>query len=260
MAKRVSMKHKRMEAPEWVFRWRRPRGPQWPSWIAMAIVLAVFALFFSSVQIRISSPVSWTAAKASVIRVLDDVDGRALTLMAREGGPFPSRFDPKEWEWAQEKSLQVYQAARWQSPPYVPSLRELQQKSPAGASQWTTRREPVLPSRKPSSIEPQIMEKSAPRPVLFPLSVTAAASLPSELPAFDANVPPAMAAEPWRFLLHLDATGTVLDCFPLAGGEEAGPSVLADWLRSISFQPDAAKANRWIAVGVGFTNSSKPWK
>lgn len=260
MAKRVSMKHKRMEEPEWVFRWRRPRGPQWPSLIVLAISVAVFALLITSVRIRVSSPVSWTAAKASVIRVLDDVDGRALTLMAREGGPFPSRFDPKEWEWAQEKSLQVYLAARWQSPPYMPSLRELPQNPPEVASQWTTRRESVLPARKPASIEPQTMEKSVLRPVLFPLSGMAAASLPGELPAFDANVPPAMAAEPWRFLLHLDASGTVLDCFPLAGGEEAGPSVLGDWLRSISFQADSAKANRWIAVGVGFTNSPKPWK
>ena len=248
------MKHKRMEAPEWVFPWRRPRGPQWPFFIALAISTAVFTLLFSSVRIRVSSPVAWTAAKASVIRVLDDVDGRALTLMAREGGPFPSRFDPREWDWAREAGRQVYQAARWQAPPYVPTLRELQQKQPAVVSRWISPRGPVLPSRKPAPIVPQTSEKNTPQPVLYPLSGIAAAALPRELPPFDASVAPAMAAEPWRFLLRLGASGAVLDCFPLTGGVEAGPSTLDGWLRRVSFHPDPSKANRWIAVGVGFAN------
>jgi hypothetical protein len=254
MAKRVSMKHKRMEAPEWVFAWRRPRGPQWPFFISLAVAGTAFALFFSSVGIRVSSPVPWTAAKASVIRVLDDVDGRALTLMAREGGPFPSRFDPTEWEWARKTGREVYQAARWQAPPYVPALRGLPQEEPAVASRRIPPPGPVLPVRKATPGVLQIPQKGAPQPVLFPLSGVDAASLPRELPPFDAIVDPAMAAEPWRFLLRLDASGAVRDCFPLAGGDEAGPSALDGWLRRVSFNPDPAKADRWIAVGVGFAN------
>jgi hypothetical protein len=254
MAKRVSMKHKRMEAPEWVFSWRRPRAPQWPFFIALAISGAVFALLLSSVRIRVSSPVSWTAAKASVIRVLDDVDGRALTLMAREGGPFPSRFDPGEWQWALETGREVYQSARWQAPPYVPTLRELPQRGAAAASRWIAPRGSVLPVRKPTPLAPHTLENRAPQPVLIPLSGIDATSLPRELPPFDAVVDPAMTAEPWRFLLRLGASGAVLDCFPLAGGDKAGPSALDDWLRRVSFKPDPAQASRWIAVGVGFAN------
>jgi hypothetical protein len=254
MAKRVSMKHKRMEAPEWVFPWRKPRGPQWPFFMALAISGTVFALLLSSVRIRVSSPVSWSAAKASVIRVLDDVDGRALTLMAREGGPFPSRFDPKEWEWARETGREIYQAARWKAPPYVPALRELRQNEPALASRGLWPRGPVLPARSPAPAVPQTLEKRMPQPVLYPLSGIDAASLPRELPPFDAAVAPAMAAEPWRFLLRLGSSGAVLDCFPLAASDEAGPSALDGWLRRVTFPPDPAKANRWIAVGIGFAN------
>jgi hypothetical protein len=253
MARRFSMKHKRMEAPDWVFPWRRPRGPQWPFFIALAISGAVFALLLSSVRIRVSPPVSWAAAKASVIRALDDVDGRALTLMAREGGPFPSRFDPTEWEG--ETGREPDLAARWQTPPYLPALRDLTQKEPAVVSRWTSPRGPVLPTRKPAQVVPRTLEKRSPQPVLYPLSGIDAASLPHELPHFDAIVDPAMAAEPWRFLLRLGASGEVLDCFPLAGGDEAGPSVLDGWLRRVSFQADPAQATRWIAVAVGFTNS-----
>jgi hypothetical protein len=254
MAQRVSMKHKRMEAPEWLFPWRRPRGPQWPSLIALALSGAVFALLLSSVRVSVSPPVSWTAAKASVIRVLDDVDGRALTLMAREGGPFPSRFDPKEWEAARQTGREADQAARWQLAPYVPALRDLRQQQPAVASRWISPREPVLPVRRPAPVVPQALATPAPQPLLYPLSGADAAVLPRELPPFDTIVDPAMTAEPWRFLLRLDASGAVLDCFPLAGGDEAGPAVLDDWLRRVVFNPDPAKASRWIAVGVGFAN------
>ena len=251
MSKRVSMKHKRMAAPEWVFPWRRPQGPQWPLLIALAVSGALFALLLSSVRIRVSSPVSWSAARASVIRVLDDVHGRELTLMAREGGPFPSRFDPGEW--AREIRREAGLPADWQVPPYVPTLRDLGRRETA-ASRWISPRSPVLPLRKPAPVVSQAPEKRLPQPVLFPLSGIDAASLPRDLPPFVADVAPAMAAEPWRYLLRLDATGAVLDCFPLAGGNEAGPSALDGWLRQISFKPDAAKPSRWIAVGVGFAN------
>ena len=251
MAKRVSMKHKRMAAPEWVFPWRGPHGPQWPLMIAVAACGVAFALLLSSVRIRVSSPVSWSAARASVIRVLDDVDGRALTLMAREGGPFPSRFDPGAW--ARETHREAGLPADWQAPPYVPTLRDLG-RGEARVARWTSPRGPVLPLRKPAPAETQAAAKRLPQPLLFPLSGIDATSMPRELPSFEADVAPAMTAETWRYLLRLDATGAVVDCFPLAGGNQAGPPALDGWLRRISFQPDPAKASRWIAVGVGFAN------
>lgn len=254
MAKRVSMKHKRMEAPEWVFPWRGERGPQWPLIIAMALSGVAFAVLVTSVRISVSPPVSRTAAKASVIRVLDDVDGRALTLMAREGGPFPSRFDPAEWQRASHTGLGINPSSRWQAPPYVPALRELRLKEPAVGARWTSPRGPVLPLRRPAPVVAQSPDQRPPQPLLFPLSGIAAAALPRELPPFDIPVEPAMAAESWRFLLRLDATGGVIDSFPLTGGDKAGPSALADWLRRVSFNPDPSAANRWIAVGISFTN------
>jgi hypothetical protein len=250
MAKRVSMKHKRMAAPEWVFPWRGSRGSRVPFVIAVAFCATFFAVVMASVRIRVSSPVSWTAAKASVIRVLDDVDGRALTLMAREGGPFPSRFDPGEWTRDATREVNVWQAAT-----YAPVLRELNLTETSAASKWTSPRGPVLPLRKPAQVVTKTPEKRAPKPVLFPFSGIDAASLPRELPPFDADVAAAMTAEPWRFLLRLGANGEVLDSFPLAGGgEQAGPPALDGWLRRISFNPDPAKASRWIAVGVSFAN------
>jgi len=92
--------------------------------------------------------------------------------------------------------------------------------------------------------------------VLYPLSGIAADSLPRDLPPFDAPVDAAAAAEPWRFLLRLDAAGAVIDCVSLSGGEVAGAAALDDWLRRVSFPPEPAMPERWIAVGVGFSNQA----
>ncbi len=53
MAKRVSIKHKRMEAPEWVFPWRQPRRSRFQTGSGLLLVAGVFALFLTSVRIRV---------------------------------------------------------------------------------------------------------------------------------------------------------------------------------------------------------------
>ena len=150
MGKRVSIKHKRREAPEWVFPWRPLRGASISKWPAILLVGGVFAFFLSSVRIRVSPPVSWAARKATVIHVSDDAEGRALTLRAIEGGPFPSRFEPSAWEGAVALEQAAFEAARWTPPPYVPVLRELPERTtpPLRISAMAG---PVLPTRRSAS-------------------------------------------------------------------------------------------------------------
>jgi hypothetical protein len=91
---------------------------------------------------------------------------------------------------------------------------------------------------------------------LYPLAGITPAEMPPELPAFGGDVAPAMAAEPWRFLLSLNAAGGVIDCVSLTGGDEPGKEALVSWLRGVSFPPDPDGAPRWIALGLGFSNQS----
>ncbi|MDP3851530.1 MAG: hypothetical protein Q8Q59_13565 [Luteolibacter sp.] len=257
MAKRVSMKHKRMEAPEWVFSWRQPGGSWFPKMIAILVTSGVFAVLLSFVRIQVAAPVPWAAPKAAVIQVLDDAEGRTLTLRAREGGPFPSRFDPSGWEWAVATEREAHEKARWRPEPYVPILRKLPDVDAAATPPLAARGVPVLPIRRPAKdAAPANRAKSVLAPALYPLSGMPVEWLPEKLPAFDQVVDSMMAAEPWRFLLRLDTAGRVLDCVSLSGGDEAGRSALDDWLRHVSFQPDSAKPPAWIAVGVGFSNQA----
>lgn len=256
MAKRVPFSAKRKEAPEWVFPWRRLGEAAIPKWFALLAVGGAFAFLVTSVRIRVTPPTPWAARKASVIQISDNAEGRALTQRAREGGPFPSRFEPAEWPEVAAMQEAAFGSARWTPPPYVPKLRDLPEKGVQPVSP-ATMGEAVLPKRKPSTETAAAAVKTKLAPVLRPLSGIATPAMPAKLPPFPGEVTDKMTAEPWwRFLLRLDASGNVLDCASLTGGNEADPQPLEDWLRRIPFNPEPSKPARWIAVEVGFSNQA----
>ncbi len=251
------MRRKRREAPEWVFQWRQPGSPALSKALAFLVTGGLFAVLLTTVRIRVSPPVRWAESKATVIHVPDDANGRALTLRASEGGPFPSRFLPSEWEESKVLEQAVMEAVSWTPPPYVPTLRELPEEKPPTTT-LAPRGQPVLPKRQTSAPPAAAAVKLAPAPVLYPLSGIAAKDLPEELPPFTAEVDGVVAAETWRFLVRLGSAGQVRSCVSLAGGDEAGPSPLEPWLRRVKFKPDPGNPSRWIAVGVGLTNQPVP--
>ncbi len=253
MAKRVSMRRMRKEAPQWVFPWRGARQSFLPKAAAFFITLGVFALMFAFVRIGIVAPSPWAPRQATVFRTLDDAEGRALAQRAREGGPFPSRFQPSEIDWLGGLESQALAAAGWQPPRYEPQLRGLPAIEPP-APRLSTPGRPVLPKRPPPDFAP-VTGKFRPTPALHPLAGVEGGDMPRSLPEFVGEVPPAMLAEPWRFLLRLDAGGRVHEVVPLAGGgDEIGVSALIDWLRGIDFPLDDRDDGRWIAVGLSFGN------
>lgn len=249
------MKTKRKEAPTWVFSWRPLGQSRFPKILALVAVTTMFAFFLGSVRIRTTEVSPWAVRKAAVIHVLDDADGRALALRAREGGPFPSRFEPFEWDAFAPLEKAAMEAARAPLPAYVPKLRDLSDEvlaAPPLAEVGVA----VLPAPGPAQEAVPAAGNTTLAPVILPLSGVPASAIPHELPPFDGAVDAAMTAEPTRFLVRLDAAGNVLDCVALDGGDENGASALEDWLRGITFAPEPAKTSRWIALGVAFTNQA----
>jgi len=253
MGKRVSSKHKRMAAPDWVFIWRRPKASIGRQMAATLIVAGAFAIFLTFIHIRVASPVPWASQRAAVIQVTADAVGGALTLRAREGGPFPSRFAPAEWVGASALEQAALDGARWRPPAYVPMLRELPDER-APRLGLAAKGEATLPKLRPGplAVAPAVQLRLAPR--LYPLSGITVAAMPRELPPFADPVDAALTAAPWRFLVRLNAAGNVLDCVSLAGGDDLGLAPLEVWLRHVSFNPAPDAPSRWMAVGVGFTN------
>ena len=253
MAAPTTSHEPRRDAPEWVFQWRLSMGSSLHKWTATLMVGGGFALFLTSSRIRVVPPMPWAARKATVIHVANDAEGRALTLQAREGGPFPSRFDLNAWDGAAAMERRAFADSRWSPPPYVPELRKLPDQPPPRVTLAATGQPtlPPLPAPAEAAMPPV---KLRPTPDLYPLSASAAAALPRELPPFAPAVIAALPAEPIRFLVRLDAAGSVMDCVAMLGGDEAGPSPVEAWLRHVAFRPDAAKPSRWVVVDVGFTN------
>lgn len=253
MTKRIPMKLKRREAPEWVFSWRVFRDAWLPKASAYLLVTGGFIILLTFFRIRVAPPTPWASDKASVIHVTNDEDGRTLKIRAREGGPFPSRFDPAEWPEAAAAEQKLL-TATGAGAPRPPTLMRLAYDQPHEPPLLPSARDPVLPKRR-STIEPPPSSSGLrATPQLHPLSGITPKAMPAELPVFDAPVDPAMNAGFWRFLLHLDAAGNVLDCVSLAGGDEPGLAAISFWLRRISFGRDAQNNSRWIALGLSFAN------
>jgi len=253
MGTRTSRKDLRKEVPERVFPWHLTMGSPIHKWGAILLVGSGFAFFLTSARIRVVPPTPWATHKATVIHVTDDAEGRTLTLRAREGGPFPSRFDPAAWLGATALERAAFAGTRWTPPPYVPELRKLPNEVTPQVK-LAAKGEPVLPKLRPLAEVAPPAAMLRPTPELYPLSGIAAAALPHALPPFDDVVDAALTAEPWSFLVRLDAAGTVQDCVSLGGGDETGPPPLEAWLRRVSFNPDPSIPSRWIVVGIGFTN------
>ncbi len=239
----------------WLFDWRQPGGSIVRNGLLVLAVAAGFAFLLGFVHVRVVPPTPWAAHKGAVIQIRDDAPGRALKLRAREGGPFPSRFEPSLWQGAARLEQAALDAIRWQAPRYVPELRNLPEEVPPSVT-LAARGEPTLPKlhvRHPAR-PPAAAGGMRLAPVLSPISGITAAEMPAVLPRFGPVVDQTLSAEPWRFLVKLNRAGAVEDCVSLAGGEEAGPRPLEEWLRRVAFGTDPGKASRWIAVAVSFTN------
>ena len=86
-----------MGTPKWFFRWSQTRQPLVPKILALLLAGVFFLILITSVRIRVVPPEKSTPRRASVIYLNDDSNGTNLSINAREGGPFPSRFELSQW-------------------------------------------------------------------------------------------------------------------------------------------------------------------
>lgn len=254
MADGMVKPHKLAGTPQWLFRWSTSKTLLLPKLFALVFVGAAFVILITSVRIRVTALEKSSPRKASVIYLRDDAEGRALTLRAHEGGPFPSRFEPSQWEGMAALEAAALDAVRFQPQPYVPAVADLPAGNWVPQVELAAKGQSFFPKRTPPSTNPPELAKLKLAPALYPLSGEASATLPETLPPFEAAVDGAMSSASWRFLVRLNPDGGVAECVSLEKGGEAGAPELEAWLHQIQFKPELGKPFRWIAVGIGFTN------
>ncbi|RYD17391.1 MAG: hypothetical protein EOP88_26820 [Verrucomicrobiaceae bacterium] len=240
--------------PEWIFPWRGSERPLFPRFLALVLTGAAFTLLVTTVKIQVDTPEKLNPGKASVIYLQDDAQGRALTLRAREGGPFPSRFELSQWQGLAELEASALDAVRYQPAPYTPVSEDLPSEDGVLPMELAVKGRQFLPKRIAQVIEEKSVASEKVAPVLYALSGISTENLPTELPRFLPPVDSAMSSASWRFLIRLNADGSVAECVSLEKGAEPGAIELESWLHRILFKPEPSKPVRWISVAVGFTN------
>ncbi|MEO5712772.1 MAG: hypothetical protein ABIT37_04730 [Luteolibacter sp.] len=242
-----------MNTPDWVFPWRGRKKTFFSMLVAHVMVGAVFAIMLGTVHVKVISPKPMAPRKASLIYLADDSQGRALALRAQEGGPFPLRFQPSQWEGMAALEAEAMAATR-QAKPYVPQLRDLPKETRIAPMELAAKGEPVFPKRKPVARAAPDPAKMKLVPTIYPLSGIPAEAIPTELPPFTGAMGSTITAASWRFLVRLNAQGGVAECVSLEKGGEAGALELESWLHGIQFRTTSEKPFRWISVGIGFSN------
>jgi len=253
MASITARQPRLMNTPDWVFPWRGRKKTFFPMLVAHVVAGAAFLVLLGTVHVKVISPKPMAPRKASLIYLADDSQGRALALRAQEGGPFPSRFEPSQWEGMAALEAEAMAATR-QSRPYVPQLRDLPKETRIAPLELAAKGETVFPKRQPVVRAVPAAAKMKLVPTIYPLSGIPAEAIPAELPAFTGVLDSAMTAASWRFLVRLNPQGGVAECVSLEKGGEAGALELETWLHGIQFRTTSEKPFRWISVGIGFSN------
>ncbi len=253
MATTSVKKPRLMNTPDWVFPWRGRKKTFFPMLAAQVLVGAAFLVLLGTVHVKVISPKPMVPRKASLIYLTDDSQGRALALQAQEGGPFPSRFEPSQWEGMAALEAEAMAATR-KAKPYVPQLQELPQETRIAPMELAAKGELVFPKRQPVAQGANDPAKMRLVPTIFPLSGILAEAIPTELPPFAGVLDSTMTAASWRFLVRLNSQGSVAECVSLEKGGEAGALELQAWLHGIQFRTSSEKPLRWISVGIGFRN------
>jgi hypothetical protein len=239
---------------EWIFPWNPPSGPLAPKGLAVGIATLLFAYFLFGLRIQVAAPpTQGIQRKAAVLLLPERLDGIEWGLKAREGGPFPTRFDPSTWP-----DLIALEQAAWPlaSRPRASSPAELRRfpAEPPAPPLLAPKGERVLPDRFRPAPPPRTQPAPVPAPVLFPLAGIRQENLPARLPAFTPKTPDPGPARPWRFLLRLGRVGQVTDCISLTEDSPFAREIEA-WLRQLRFpHTEAGAESEWIVLGIEFIN------
>lgn len=257
MARRVSMRQMRREAPEWIFPWKRRGEPLMPKLIAVCTAVAFFGWLVGFVRIQTTTPNPWGLDKASVIHVTDTAEGRALALKARENGPTPVRFQTSDWP--QLRSYEEGEIARLtlSDHTYQPRFQPWPTKTAAvpSLSQPDVGVLPAPPPAPPHAAPPLA---GVPQPKILPLSGLQVEEVPLDLPAYEGAMDAAMMSESVRLLIQLAGDGRVQDCIALSGGDtpEATAQLIA-WVRGVRFLRSSTEGPQWAAVRIRFLNQPR---
>lgn len=240
---------KPLGTPVWLFPWRRGESAFFSTFLAAVFVSGLASIAYPSISVKITTPQQIIPRKASLIYLTNTSEGRTLALKAQEGGPFPSRFRPSQWQGMAQLEGEIALRTRLPREVYSTQLRPVPEAGLATLGAPPLAREMVFPESRAPATLPEVAQRVKMIPQLFPLAGIKAEEIPSPLPTYVGAAEGA-----WRFLIQIEASGRVKECISLAKGGDPGAVDLQKWLRGVSF---STSPGRWISVGVRFINQAE---
>jgi len=256
MAHRTPPSPKPLGTPEWIYPWKRGESVFYSTLLAAVLMAGLFIFAFASIRVKLTVPMPIVPQKASLIFLTNTPEGRALALKAQEGGPFPSRFRPGQWDGMAALEAAAMAPTHLPQEIHTPQLKVLPEVNMAALRIAPPPLEMTFPASVAALPIPREARKMKLAPQLFPLSGITAQDLPQALPPFPVAIDGAMASASWRFLLQLGPHGRVTECISLGKGGDPGALELQQWLSNLTFPADEGNPARWIALGLGFTNQA----
>jgi len=239
-----------------IFEWPRKRDSSVLTVAVFLFTAASFVIMLHYLLIDFGSTSPLKSNRTSLMLACNDSIGMELKRRAREEGAFPLRFDLTGDAVMTKLEEAAMGALRWSTPPYVPALRPLPESSPIEKPRLAATGELVFPRRASGKIETPAAPKSRPHPVLFPLSGINASEMPRQVPVFSGVIDAKTAPDSWRFMVHTNASGRVLDSIALSGDDSPAAASLGDWLRQLEFQLAPGSAERWFVLDLGIINQA----
>jgi len=237
-----------------IFEWRKPRARRFGKLGMLAFAVGIFIFPLSMIRINLGKPPIQETHAASLMLLTPENDPMYWLGMARDLGPFPTRFDPADWEASRLRVADVLDGVRNRSiPPHQPRYLDFPSEASPPSIPLVVKGSRILPVVEPPEFKPMQAVRVRPAPSLYPLSVDAA-ELPETRPPFRVEVTPEMAAQAWRFLLQISPDGAVLHAVALIGQNAPGRTDLIDWLQAHRFPAKEQPHDRWVAVAVTFQN------
>ena len=239
-----------------IFEWPRKRDSSVLTVAVFLVTAASFAFMLHSLRIDFGSASPLKSDRTSLMLAGNDSIGMELKRRAREEGAFPLRFDLTGDVVVTKLEEAAMRALRWSPPPYVPALRPLPESPPIENPRLAATGELVFPRRAPVNIETPAALESRPHPVLFPLSGINVSEMPRQVPEFSGVIDAKTARDSWRFMIHTNASGRVLDSIALTSDDSPAAASLSDWLRQLEFQLAPGSTERWFVLDLGIINQA----
>ncbi len=236
------------------FSWRTPETSGARTCAAVVVVSLLSIGILGAIRVRIMPLPRIIERHASVLMIPNGPEGALWSVSVDEQGPFPARYevgrDPVIL--GHEKAV-LAQTRKWT--PSRPALRDLPVESGPPAVPVSLRGERFFPEEQAPMAQLATSPLNPLVPTLRSLSQVPLEAWPSEFPDCDDEIPAAVAAKPWRFMVEIGPAGRVLHQQPLERADDEATAAaiqsLARWIGRVKFGPSAKPG--WIGVEVVFT-------